>query len=76
MTYLRKEDLFMSCSFSSHKASYFLDNDQMDFLKQFCLPGMEIEATEESILAALDDYQNEHPDPVSCMFEEFKVIED
>ena len=48
----------------------------MDFLKQFCLPGMEIEATEESILAALDTYQNEHPDPVSYMFEEFKVIED
>ena len=47
-----------------------------DFLKQFCLPGMEIEATKESILAALDDYQNEHPDPVSYMFEEFKVIED
>ncbi len=66
----------MSCSFSSHKASYFLDNDQMDFLKQFCLPGMEIEATKESILAALDTYQNEHQDPVSYMFEEFKVIED
>ena len=47
-----------------------------DFLKQFCLPGMEIEATKESILAALDTYQNEHPDPVSYMFEEFKVIED
>ncbi len=37
---------------------------------------MEIHATEESILAALDDYQNEHPDLVSYMFEEFKVIED
>lgn len=37
---------------------------------------MEIEATKESILAALDDYQNEHPNPVSYMFEEFKVIED
>ena len=47
-----------------------------DFLKEFCLPGAEIEATKESILAALDDYLNEHPDPVSYMFEEFKVIED
>ena len=47
-----------------------------DFIKQFCLPGIEIEATKESILAALDDYQNEHPDPVSYMFEEFKVIEE
>ena len=47
-----------------------------DFIKQFCLPGAEIEATKESILSALDDYQNEHPDPVSYMFEEFKVIED
>ena len=37
---------------------------------------MEIEATKESILAALDTYQNEHPDPVSYMFEEFKVVED
>ena len=37
---------------------------------------MEIEATKESILAALDDYQNEHPNPASYMFEEFKVIED
>ena len=36
----------------------------------------EIEATKESILAALDTYQNEQPDPVSYMFEEFKVIED
>lgn len=47
-----------------------------DFIKEFCLLGMEIEASKESILAALDDYQNEHPDPVSYMFEEFKVIED
>jgi hypothetical protein len=37
---------------------------------------MEIEATKESILAALDDYQNEHPGPVSYLFEEFKLIED
>jgi len=37
---------------------------------------MEINATKESILAALDNYQNEHPDPVSYMFEEFKVVED
>ena len=47
-----------------------------DFIKQFCLPGIEIEATKESILAALDDYQNEHPGPVSYMFEEFRVVED
>lgn len=47
-----------------------------DFLKEYCLPGVEVEATKESILAALDNYQNEKPDDVSYLFEEFKVIED
>ena len=37
---------------------------------------MEINATKESILAALDTYQNETPDDVSYLFEEFNVIED
>ena len=37
---------------------------------------MKIEATKESILAALDNYQNEKPDDVSWLFEEFKIIED
>ena len=37
---------------------------------------MKIEATKESILTALDTYQNEKPDDVSWLFEEFKVIED
>jgi hypothetical protein len=36
---------------------------------------MEIEATKGSILATLDYYQNEHPDPINYMFDEFKVIE-
>ena len=37
---------------------------------------MKIEATKESILAALDTYQNEKPDDVSWLFEEFKIVED
>ena len=30
----------------------------------------------EGIREALDTYQNEKPDDVSCLFEEFKVLED
>ena len=47
-----------------------------DFIKQFCLPGTEVEATKESILSALDNYQNEKLDSLSYLFEEFKVVED
>lgn len=37
---------------------------------------MKIEATKESIRTALDDYQNEKPDDVSYLFEEFKIVSD
>ena len=40
------------------------------------LSKMKIEATKESILAALDTYQNEKHDDVSWLFEEFKIVED
>ena len=44
-----------------------------DYIKTFCIPGADIEATPEGIRKALDDYLNEHPDKISWIFEEFEV---
>ena len=46
------------------------------FVSFHCLEGRKVKPTMEGIREALDDYQNEKPDSVSYLFEEFKVIED
>lgn len=46
------------------------------FVSFHCLEGRKVKPTMEGIREALDTYQNEKPDSVSYLFEEFKVIED
>ena len=36
----------------------------------------DVEATKEAITAALEDIQEQRPDDISFMFEEFKVVSD
>lgn len=46
------------------------------FVSFHCVEGRKVKPTMEGIREALDTYQNEKPDDVSYLFEEFKVIED
>ena len=46
------------------------------FISENCLDGEPVEADKAKINAALDDYQNEHPDDVSFIFESFNLIND
>ena len=44
-----------------------------DFVSKNCLDGAPVEATKTGIDTALAQYQEEHPDDVSFIFEEFKL---
>ena len=56
---------------------YFTDLEAAaDYISENCLRGKELEPTMTAINAALDQEQEEHPDAVSFMFEEFDVVED
>ena len=51
-------------------------SDVIEFLKEYgVIPG-EIEATREAITAALDKIQEQRPEEISFMLEEFKVVSD
>ena len=47
-----------------------------DFVSKNCLDGAPVEATKTGIDTALAQYQEEHPDDVSYIFEEFKLNND
>ena len=50
--------------------------DAAEYVSENCLDGKAITPTKAEINAALDQEQEEHPDAVSFMFEEFDVVED
>ncbi len=47
-----------------------------DFVSKNCLDGVPVEASKAGINLALEQYQEEHPDDVSFIFEEFKLNND
>ena len=56
---------------------YFQDLPTMiGYLKENGVITQDVEATKEAIIAALEDLQEERPDDISFMLEEFKVVSD
>ena len=46
------------------------------YLKEYGVITKDVEATKEAITAVLEEIQEERPDDISFMFEEFKVVSD
>lgn len=63
----------------SREGCYFWEyfatiEEAADFIRENCIPGIELEPTAEAIETALDNLQNERPDDISYLFKKIELV--